>query len=115
MPDANQNIFQNPIRLVGTTAPMLPDAPDHPVDVNEMVVATSGGEAEKVAPSPASLEPAVTASPSIPAVVAGSTVSDIDLEIPAFLRRPLSDNSVPSVPVAFPRAQPSPWTRGGDG
>jgi hypothetical protein len=76
----------------------------HTVDTTKAAAASSCDDARNGAeiPDSASSEPAIAASPTLPAAVAGSTISDIDLDIPDFLRRN-PDNSVPSVPVASPR------------
>jgi hypothetical protein len=76
----------------------------HTVDTTKAAAASSCDDARNGAeiPDSASSEPAIAASPTLPAAVAGSTISDIDLDIPEFLRRN-PDNSVPSVPVASPR------------
>jgi hypothetical protein len=79
-------------------------APAHIVDVNKMVVASSGDITRNEAEgrTPASPEPAVTASPTLPAVVAGSPISDIDIEYPEFLIRNPDNTFRESVPTASP-------------
>jgi hypothetical protein len=85
------------------TGEIIPaDATVRSVDADNIVVASSDDitENEAAKPTTASFEPAIAS--SLTRAVAGSTISDIDLDIPDFLRRN-PDNSVPSVPVASPR------------